>query len=182
MIKIIKQTLITQFVDDTTGEIFEDSREFLDDSIKLKKKSSTRTKKNQDDDPNPKLTLLEGKVQLNTAAVNLVGWEPETKIDIRFEKKGRKMTPIMLEDPSKGNRLTKTYTISCRGSKHDNLQDFGTVFDVVPYEGKDGWFKLIGNAPEKEDDIVDIPEEIQDPDENLDLEETLDNISFDLDI
>ena len=48
MIKIIKQTLVTQFVDDTTGEIFEDSREFLDDSIKPKKKSSTKTKKIQE--------------------------------------------------------------------------------------------------------------------------------------
>lgn len=166
MIKIIKQTLVTQFVDDTTGEVFEDSREFLDDSIKLKKKSSTRTKKNQDNDPNPKATLLEGKIQLNNAAMELTGWEAEMKIDIRFEKKGKQITPIMLEDMAKGNRLTKTNTISCRGSKHDNLSEYGTVFDVVPYEGKDGWFKLVGDAPQKEDDTVEIPDEISDPEED----------------
>ena len=45
MIKIIKQTLYTQFVDDSTGEIFEDTREFLEDSIKPKRKTSTRSKK-----------------------------------------------------------------------------------------------------------------------------------------
>ena len=182
-IEINSAKLTVEFIDQETGELFTREATLGDFKEVKKTTSTTRTRKLKDNgNPNPQLTLLEGKVQLNTAAVNLVGWEPETKIDIRFEKKGRKMTPIMLEDPSKGNRLTKTYTISCRGSKHDNLQDFGTVFDVVPYEGKDGWFKLIGNAPEKEDDIVDIPEEIQDPDENLDLEETLDNISFDLDI
>ena len=118
--------------------------------------------------------------------MELTGWEAEMKIDIRFNKEGKKITPIMLEDLSKGNRLTKTNTISCRGSKHDNLAEYGTVFDVVPYEGKDGWFKLVGDAPEKEDDTVDIPEEIANPsDEDLDVDEDgveAADISFDLDI
>ena len=58
-------------------------------------------------------------------------------------------------------------------SKHDNLAEYGTVFNVVPYEGKDGWFKLLGDAPEKEDDIVDIPEELTSPDEdeNIDVDD-----------
>jgi hypothetical protein len=93
----------------------------------------------------------------------------------------------MGEDPSKGNRLTKTYTISCRGSKHDNLKDFGTEFNVVPYEGKDGWFKLIGeNQPE--DDIIEVPEDIIDPEES-DFDESVNIIdesndvdNFDLDL
>ena len=186
MIKIIKQTLITQFVDDSTGEILEETREFLDDTIKPKRKSSTRTKKNSDNDPNPKATLLEGKIQLNQAAMALVGWEPEMKIDIRFEKKGKQITPIMMEDMAKGNRLTKTNTISCRGSKHDNLAEYGTIFDVVPYEGKDGWFKLVGDAPQKEDDTVEIPEEIANPeDEDLNVDEDgveAADIDFDLDV
>ena len=48
-------------------------------------------------------------------------------------------------------------------SKHDNLAEYGTVFEVIPYEGHDGWFKLIGDAPEKEDDIIDVPEELTNP-------------------
>lgn len=169
MIKIIKQTLYTQFVDDTTGEVFEETREFLDDTIKPKKKTSTRTKKNSDTDPDPKITLLEGKIQMNNACVELVGWEPEMKIDICFEKQGRKITPIIKEDEAKGNRLTKTFTVSCRGSKHDNLAEYGTIFKVIPYEGHDGWFKLFGDAPEKEDDIIDVPEELSNPDDIDDL-------------
>lgn len=156
--------LIVEILDETTGELI--TREAtLGDFKEAKKSTSTRTRKPKDDgDPNPKVTLLEGKVQLNNAAVALTGWEPEMKIDIQFEKKGRNTCPVMMQKDS-GNRLTKTYTISCRGSKHDNLAEYGDVFEVVPYDGKDGYFKLIGNAPQAEDDIIDVPEEIANPEE-----------------
>lgn len=67
-------------------------------------------------------------------------------------------------------------------SKHDNLAEFGDVFKVVPYEGKEGYFKLIGNI-EKEDDIIDVPEEITDPDE-MDISEdgTVDISDFELEL
>jgi len=164
MIKIIKQTLYTQFVDDSTGEIFEETREFLDDTIKPKKKTTSKSKKNQDDDPIAKITLLEGKWQMNHACVELTGFEPEQKLEIKFEKKGRVTTPVLCEDEKSGNRLTKTYTVSCRGSRHDNLAEYGDIFVVEPYEGKEGYFKLKGNS-EKEDDIIDVPEEIANPEE-----------------
>ncbi len=168
-LEIQSAKLVLSIVDKETGEII--TREAtLGDFKEVKKSSSssgTRTRKPKDDgDPNPKATLLEGKIQLNNAAMELTGWEAEMKIDIRFEKKGKQITPIMLEDMAKGNRLTKTNTISCRGSKHDNLSEYGTVFDVVPYEGKEGWFKLVGDAPQKEDDTVEIPDEISDPKED----------------
>lgn len=168
-LEIQSAKLVLSIVDKETGEII--TREAtLGDFKEVKKSSSssgTRTRKPKDDgDPNPKATLLEGKIQLNNAAMELTGWEAEMKIDIRFEKKGKQITPIMLEDMAKGNRLTKTNTISCRGSKHDNLSEYGSVFDVVPYEGKDGWFKLVGDAPQKEDDTVEIPDEISDPEED----------------
>ena len=183
MIKINSIKVVTEFVDDSTGEIFTDERILGEETKKAKKSTSTRTKKPKDDnDPNPKATLLEGKIQLNNAAMELTGWEPEMKIDIRFEKKGKLMTPIMCEDAAKGNRLTKSNTISCRGSKHDNLSDFGNVFEVVAYEGKNGFFKLIGdNQPE--DDIVELPEELSSPEEedDFDLSEmNMEDISFEL--
>ena len=174
MIKIIKQTLVTQFVDDTTGEIFEDSRKFLDDIIKPKKKSSTKTKKIQDNDPNPKVMLLDGKIQLNNSAINLTGYEPDMKIDIKFEKKGKKQIPVMMQADS-GNRLTKSYTISCRGSKHDNLLEHGDVFELEPYPEKDGYFYLKGNKA-IEDDIIEVPQEISEPEDDFSDED------FDLDL
>lgn len=181
-IKIVKQTLYTQWVDQTTGELFEETREFLDDTIKVPKKTTTRTRKPKtDDEPTPMIHLLEGKVQLNTKAVELTQFEPEMKIDIQFEKKGRTVCPVMMQKDS-GNRLTKTFTISCRGSKHDNLAEYGDTFEVIPYDGKEGYFKLKGNAPQKEDDIIDIPEEINVPEEDDLIEDTesIDISDFDL--
>jgi hypothetical protein len=55
--------------------------------------------------------------------------------------------------------------VSCRGSRHDNLAEFGDTFEVIPYENKEGYFKLKGNI-EKEDDIVDIPDEISTSEED----------------
>lgn len=166
--------LIISLVDTETGEIMTKEATLGDFKDVVAKAKTTRTKKPKDTDPTPKITLLEGKIQMNNACVELVGWEPEMKIDICFEKQGRKMLPIIKEDESKGNRLTKTYTVSCRGSKHDNLAEYGTVFEVIPYEGHDGLFKLIGDAPQKEDDIIDVPEEItspEDDDEDLGVDE-----------
>ena len=170
--------LIIEIVDDSTGEII--TREAtLGDFKEVKKTTSTRTKKPKDEDPVAKLTLLEGKLQMNNAAVQMTGFEPEMKIDIKFEKKGRATSPVMMQADS-GNRLTKTYTISCRGSKHDNLAEYGNVFEVLPYEGKEGFFKLKGNQ-EKEDDIIDVPEEIIDPEKFSD-DDSVDMSDFDLDL
>jgi len=171
--------LIIEIVDDSTGEVITREATLGDFKEVIKKATTTRTRKTKtDDEPTPMVHLLEGKWQLNTKAVELTGFEPEMKLDIKFEKKGRTTTPVLCEDEKSGNRLTKTFTVSCRGSKHDNLAEYGDTFEVIPYDEKEGYFKLIGNAPKAEDDIIDIPEEITDPDE-LDIEEIED---FDLDL
>ena len=113
--------LIVEILDETTGELI--TREAtLGDFKEVKKSSSgTRTRKPKDEDPVAKLNLLDNKIQFNAAAVEMTGFEPEMKIDIKFEKKGRVTTPVLCQDDKTGNRLTKTFTISCRGSKHENL-------------------------------------------------------------
>jgi hypothetical protein len=167
--------LVIEMVDDSTGEVI--TREATLGDFKEAKKTTTRTRKPKDDgSTKPQVILLEGKVQLNQRAQELTGWEPEMKIDIQFEKKGRITTPVMMPKDS-GNRLTKTFTVSCRGSKHDNLAEYGDTFDMVPYENKEGYFKLLGNNV-KEDDVIDVPEEITHPDE-LD-EDNLDESGIDL--
>lgn len=176
-IEINSAKLILELIDKETGEII--TREAtLGDFKEVTAKKKTSTKKPKDDCPDPKAILLDGKIQLNAKAVELTGWEPDMKIDIRFKKEGRKTIPVMCEDEAKGNRLTKTFTISCRGSKRDNLSEFGTEFNV---EECDGYFKLIGNAPEKEDDIIDVPEEIEDPSSFEGESDDFEDFSFDLD-
>ena len=64
--------------------------------------------------------------------------------------------------------------------QHDDLVDYGTIFELIPYEGREGVFKMKGDAPEKEDDIIDVPEEISDPEEfedELDVD-TSDTVDF----
>ena len=170
MLEIQSSKIVLTLVDTETGELFTKEATFGDFKEATKKTStSTRSKKPKDTDPVAKITLLEGKWQMNNACVELTGFEPEQKLEIKFEKKGRVTTPVLCEDEKSGNRLTKTYTVSCRGSKHDNLAEYGEVFEVIPYEGKEGYFKLKGNI-EKEDDIIDVPEEISDPEEYVDIE------------
>lgn len=183
MLEIQSSKIVLTLVDTETGELFTKEATFGDFKEVTKKATTTRTKKPKDDDPTPKITLLEGKWQMNNACVELTGFEPEMKLDVKFEKKGRITTPVLCKDDKSGNRLTKTYTVSCRGSRHDNLAEYGDIFVVEPYEGKDGYFKLKGNI-EKEDDIIDVPEEITDPDESeeIDSDSGVDISDFDLEL
>ena len=184
MLEIQSSKIVLTLVDTETGELFTKEATFGDFKEVTKKATTTRTKKPKDDDPVAKITLLEGKWQMNHACVELTGFEPEMKLEIKFEKKGRVTTPVLCEDEKSGNRLTKTYTVSCRGSRHDNLAEYGDIFEVIPYEGKEGYFKLKGNI-EKEDDIIDVPEEISEPVDNDDLIEDSDGVDvsdFDLEL
>lgn len=166
--------LTIEIVDDTTGEIITREATLGDFKEVTAKKKATSSKKPKDDgDPVAKVMLLDGKVQLNNSAINLTGYEPDMKIDIKFEKKGKKQIPVMMQADS-GNRLTKSYTISCRGSKHDNLLEHGDVFELEPYSDKDGYFYLKGNKA-IEDDIIEVPQEISEPEDDFSDED------FDLD-
>ena len=168
MLEIQSSKIVLTLVDTETGELFTKEATFGDFKEVTKKATTTRTRKPKtDDEPTPMIHLLEGKYQFNTKAIELTGFEPEQKVDIKFEKKGRTVTPVMCIDEKSGNRLTKTFTVSCRGSKRDNLIEYGDTFELIPYEDKEGYFKLKGNAPEKEDDIIDVPEEIEDSEEDI---------------
>ena len=167
--------LTIEIVDDTTGEIITREATLGDFKEVTAKKKATSSKKPKDDgDPIAKVMLLDGKVQLNNSAINLTGYEPDMKIDIKFEKKGKKQIPVMMQADS-GNRLTKSYTISCRGSKHDNLLEYGDIFELEPYPEKDGYFYLKGNKA-IEDDIIEVPQEISEPEDDFSDED------FDLDL
>ena len=184
-IEIESCKLILNLIDKETGEIISKEATLGDFKEVVKKTSTTRARKPKDTDPVAKITLLDNKWQMNNAAVEMTGFEPDSKLEIKFEKKGRQITPVLCEDEKSGNRLTKTYTVSCRGSKRDNLLEFGTIFEVLPYEGREGYFKLKGDAPEKEDDIIDVPEEIVSPEDDIvDVDDVTssDDIDFDLDL
>jgi hypothetical protein len=166
-LEIQSAKLVLSIIDKETGEII--TREAtLGDFKEVTKKTSTRTKKIKDDgDPTPKIELLENKLQFNKAAIDLTGFEPEQKILVQMEKVGRKFQPKITAN-ERGNRMTKTYTVSFRGQQREALLEYGNIFVVEPTDNENV-FKLVGNIEQPEDDIIDVPEEVTNPDELDDL-------------
>lgn len=148
-----------------TGEI----RDFVAPAAK---KTSTRsTKKKVDENPNPQLTLEDNKYSLNTAAVELMGLEPEMKLCVKMKKIDGAMMPIIGTNEAfkvkDGNRLTKSFTVACRGANHDALAAYGTVFDLEANPALEGTFILKGDKgpvivhDENISESVEIPEDLE---------------------
>ena len=173
--------LLTLDIDPETGETTCVDREIINDDIKKSKSTTTKktTKKKKDDDPTPKITLEDNKYSLNSAAVELMGVEPEDRLDIKMEKQGKLLIPIIGTNEAfgskAGNRLTKTFTVSCRGKANDELSKYGSVFVIEPHPEKDGLFIMKGDKdvsePPTADENVEIPE-----DENLPIDADLEGL------
>ena len=194
MIKIVRQTLVTQFVDESTGEMFTDSREFTDDSIVTpKKKSTTKKKKNEwDDDSRPLVIREDNKLILNEAAVAAMGVTEGDRINIKMQVINRRRYPVIgTEDTfgdKGGNLLTKSHTIRYGGKNNDELAKFGYIFVMEPQGKVDGLFILKNeNATEEdtkqEEVAISIQEELDDLNANLtdDEAEMVDELNFNLD-
>lgn len=138
-----------------------------------KKASSTSTKKSKkvDDNPIPTLTLLDNKYSLNQAAIDLMGLEPDDRIDIKYEKRGKETVPVIGKDEAfgthGGNRLTKGLTVSCRGKGRDELAVFGETFTIEVHDTKDGLFVLKGDKDVLEDNKIDENIQINDSEDDL---------------
>ena len=110
-------------VDTETGEMTTkcisrkvDKSNFEVTEVKPRKKTVVKNESSE-----PKLILESNKYQLTQAAVELMGVEPDDKIDIKYEKQGKNITPVIGSDETfgtkQGNKLTKSFTVACRGRK-----------------------------------------------------------------
>lgn len=110
-------------VDTETGEMTTkcisrkvDKSNFEVTEVKPRKKTVVKNESSE-----PKLILESNKYQLTQAAVELMGVEPDDKIDIKYEKQGKNITPVIGSDETfgtkQGNKLTKSLTVACRGRK-----------------------------------------------------------------
>lgn len=150
-------------IDESTGEI----RELSFSSKKTTPKKSSSSKK-KDEDPVAKLILEANKYTLNEAAINLMGVNPDDKLDIKYERKGHTETPVIASDDNwgthQGNRLTKSHTVSYRGKNNEKLAEFGDVFELITHPSKEGVFVLKGNKelpePEEVPEEVELPEDV----------------------
>lgn len=137
-------------VDTTTGDVTltKESGEVV--------KASSPKKVKDDGDPTPKIILEDNKYKLNSAAVKLLQVAPNDRLDIKYEKSGNKFIPVIGHDidfgTGSGNKVTKSYTVACRGKAHDSLVVYGTTFTLEAHPEKSGLFILKGDAPAEEPD------------------------------
>lgn len=139
------------------------------------KKASKKTKKEESIEP--ELTLEDNKYCLNSAAIELMDVTPNNKLDIKYEKNGNTMVPVIGTDEAfgtkGGNKLTKSNTVACRGSKNEELSKYGRVFKLTPHGTKDGLFILIGDST-----LIVSPN----GDENISIEEVDEDLPLDTDL
>ena len=122
----------------------------------------------------PTLVLEDNKYCLNQAAVDLMEVVPGDKLDIKYKKIDGRIQPVIGKDEDFGTKggckLTKSFTVSCRGSKNTELSKYGTEFKVVAFEEQEGIFILSnGDAvetPSATEELLDLDLQsiIDDPD------------------
>ena len=93
--------------------------------------------------------------------------------DIKYEKRGKETVPVIGTDTAfgtkQGNKLTKSLTVACRGSKNEELSKYGTEFILVPHETKDGIFVLQNEYAKLERALDDTLEKPDEPEEEIGL-------------
>lgn len=194
MIKILRQTLVTEFLNEDTGEITTDTREFGDESVKASKPKATKKKKKNewDDDERPLLIREDNKLILNDAAVALLGVDEGVRINIKMQTINRKRYPVIGTEETfgdkGGNLLTKSHTIRYGGKNNEELAKFGYIFVLEPQGKVDGLFILKNRdaSPEEESEndaiAISVQEELEDLNNNLSDEEAevVDELNFNL--
>ena len=171
-------------VNEQTGEIAYIGKEEISvDTRATKSTTKTSTKASTakvDANPDPIITLDSNKLILTQGAVDLLQVCADCRVDIKYKKKGKKAVPIIGTDAAfgtkSGNKLTKSNTVSYRGSANEKLSAYGTTFKLEPTEDE-GIYYLVGDKVQEENSV---PDEIIDIEKELDIE-SLDNINIDED-
>lgn len=181
----VKETFILSLtyemsVDTETGEVLE--TKLIDRSVNkpVKAMKATASEAVQDNDKEPKLYLEDNKCRLNSKAISLMGISPGDKLDIKYDEGKNGSVPVIGTDEAfgtkGGNKLTKSNTIACRGSKNEELSKYGKEFVLAVHPSKAGLFVLTSEEVAVDqlvgdDNVnVDTPEGI-----DLDLEGLVDD-------
>ena len=171
-------------VDENTGEItFIGKEEITVDTATSTKRQAKPVKVEANIEP--LITLDSNKLILTTGAVDMMKICPDCRVDIKYKKKDKVSAPVIGTDAAfgtkGGNKLTKTNTVSFRGSANEKLAEYGSVFKLEPSEDE-GIFYLIGDKMNKpiEDEAIDIEGELDlDSLEELDIDDSSDLEGFD---
>lgn len=172
----IKETFILSLtyemsVDTETGEVLE--TKLIDRSVNkpVKAMKATANEVVQDNDKEPKLYLEDNKCRLNSKAISLMGISPGDKLDIKYDNGKNGSVPIIGTDEAfgtkGGNKLTKSNTIACRGSKNEELSKYGREFVLATHPSKAGLFVLTSEE-------VAVDQLVGDDNVNIDTPEGID--------
>ena len=172
----IKETFILSLtyemsVDTETGEVLE--TKLIDRSVNkpVKAIKATASEAVQDNDKEPKLYLEDNKCRLNSKAISLMGISPGDKLDIKYDEGKNGSVPVIGTDEAfgtkGGNKLTKSNTIACRGSKNEELSKYGKEFVLAVHPSKAGLFVLTSEE-------VAVDQLVGDDNVNIDTPEGID--------
>ena len=172
----IKETFILSLtyemsVDTETGEVLE--TKLIDRSVNkpVKAMKETASEAVQDNDKEPKLYLEDNKCRLNSKAISLMGVSPGDKLDIKYDEGKNGSVPVIGTDEAfgtkGGNKLTKSNTIACRGSKNEELSKYGKEFVLAIHPSKAGLFVLTSEE-------VAVDQLVGDDNVNIDTPEGID--------
>lgn len=172
----IKETFILSLtyemsVDTETGEVLE--TKLIDRSVNkpVKAMKATTSEVVQDNDKEPKLYLEDNKCRLNSKAISLMGISPGDKLDIKYDEGKNGSVPVIGTDEAfgtkGGNKLTKSNTIACRGSKNEELSKYGKEFVLAEHPSKAGLFVLTSEE-------VAVDQLVGDDNVNIDTPEGID--------
>ncbi len=163
-------TIKSEWLDEETGEVFTDTRELGDNTVKKPSTRKTSAKKKDDvvvddNNPNPLLILEENKYILNKAATEALGVEPGDKVDIKNQKINKKECLVIgaaeTFGTQSGNKLTQKNAVSYRGKNNQNLAEHGSQFTFTPHPKVDGLFILTGDSePEIKEDVIPEAEDV----------------------
>lgn len=149
-----------------------------------KSTSKKKSKSSLPDSKEPLIVLEDNKYILNEAAAEALGVSPDDRIDIKYEKQGKLLKPVIGSNEAfgtkGGNKLTNSLTVSCRGKANETLSEYGSQFTLVPHAHKDGLFMLIGDKtpeePQSTDDKIDTSKVDEEPSEDIPLDIQLANM------
>ena len=115
--------------------------------------------------------VQDNKLQLSESAVNMIGASCGDRVTVNYYTVDQEETfPVMgkselFTDSTGGNRLTKSNTVSFRGSQRDILLEYGKFFRLEPFKK---YFRMVKieedstntSLKEEELDLENLKEEI----------------------
>ena len=153
--------------DEKTGEI---ETRLIKKSIDKSGFTSVEIKGKDDNNPLVQVVLSDNKLSFNNAAISMLGLTSDSKVDVKYKKINNQTVPVL--DITEGNKVTKSGTVSFRGSKNTELSKYGTVFNIEKQDER--YYLLKGD---KELDILSGDENVFVDTDDLDLSDLAEDVT-----